>query len=93
MWFLFGVVRTEVVNRTRGKISGLMKQVLYMMFPQTGTSFSTGLLLSHGAESKIVQATFSGFIADEKALKEVFGTKGASGKKTVPNLHECGAIR
>ena len=84
MWFLFTVLRTDIGNQIAGKLSGFMKKIMYVFPQQHGHSFQRGVLMSHGQSSKVVSASFSGFIGDEKALKEVIGIKGASGKKPCP---------
>ena len=84
MWFLFCVLRTQVATEIAGKLSGLIKRILYVFFPRIGHSLHRGVLVGHGQDSKVVSAIFRGFIGDEKALKEILGIKGASGKKPCP---------
>ena len=84
MWLLFTTIRTKVVELLPGGISGLMRKVMHQFFPMTGPSFSRGILMSNAGESFVLSANFAGFIADEKALKEILGLKGASGKNHAP---------
>ena len=86
MWLLFSIVRSSIVSEIPGKVSGLMRKVLRAFLPETGPSLSKGILVSCSSNnsSRVVRANFSGFIADEKALKEILGIKGASGPKPCP---------
>ena len=83
-WFLFIIVRSTIVLEIPGKVSGLMRKVLRIFSPPTGVSFQRGVLLKHGERSFLFTAVMSGFIADEKALKEILAIKGASGTKPCP---------
>ena len=57
-----------------------MKHILQTFFPATGDSVQVGIVLHmNHTVSTYFKATFGGFLADEKALKEVFDCKGASG--------------
>lgn len=86
LWCVFTVVRTTIVNRMPGKLSGLMKRVLFAFFPKhnRAPSLARGILVCHGGRSAVVSARFSGFVGDEKALKEIVGLKGAGGTKCCP---------
>lgn len=84
MWFIFCTVRTTLVDKIPGKVSGFMRRILKTFFRERGNSFDRGFVVHHGDQSVVLTATFSGFVADEKALKEVYGFKGASGSKPCP---------
>ena len=81
MWFLFSVVRTKIMCTLPGSVSGYMRNVLKIFFGNGAFNFQRGVILSHGDRSVLMRGCFSGFIADEKALKEIFSLKGASGSK------------
>ena len=81
VWLLFGVVRTTLVEELPAGESQLMKAVMNVFFSKTGHSFTNGCLIHHGQDSVLVRAVFKGFLADEKAHKEIWASKGASGTK------------
>ena len=78
-WFCFALIRSKVVHRLEGGVSELMKIILTIFFPAQGDSFRKGCCLSHGSESFMFTASLAGFLADEKALKEIFSIKGQAG--------------
>ena len=84
MWFVFCAVRSSLVLELPGKVSGFMRRILNIFFKENGASMDRGVVVHHNGSSTLVTATFSGFIADEKALKEVYNIKGASGSKPCP---------
>lgn len=81
MWFLFTVVRSSVVSSSTGGVSALMKHTLHTFFPSDGTGLQRGVAIVNDNRHHLVRARFGGFVADEKALKETFSLKGASGSK------------
>ena len=83
-WFVFGLLRSSVVAKLPGAISAVMKKVLQVFFPAEGNSFATGFSIPARGTTWVATAEFWGFLADEKALKEVLGVKGASGSKPCP---------
>ena len=80
-WPIFGVIRTSIVtDEFPGSVSELAKLVLKRFFPSVGPSFEHGFIVnSSDGRSISVMATFGGWLADEKALKEINDCKGASG--------------
>ena len=71
-WFFFGVIRSRIVKQLPGKISQLMKLVMYVFFKGADT-IQRGILLRSGdGRSMLVRARFGGYLADEKGLKEIF---------------------
>jgi len=80
-WLLFGAVRTSIVNRLPGGVSGLMRQVMNVFFSRAGHSFARGTSIVHRDSNVVLRAKFGGFLADEKAHKEILGVKGAAGTK------------
>ena len=84
-WFVFSTIRSTVVNRLPGGVSGLMRHVLLRFFGDPGVpNFREGILLENGDRHFLLRASFVGFLSDEKALKEIFALKGASGTKFCP---------
>ena len=81
-WPCFGVLRSTIAESLDGKMSEFMKIVLHVFFPAEGPSLHRGLSIRIGPErTVIVTGKFGGFLADEKAHKEVSCTMGASGIK------------
>jgi hypothetical protein len=78
-WFCFALLRSMNAHRLKGDISELMAQVLLLFFPEVGPSFARGITVSNGDVALTFTATFAGFLADEKGLKEVFAIKGQAG--------------
>ena len=83
-WFLMTVVRSSIVSQWPGQVSGFIKDIMKIMFCNVAPRFSTGVALVNNGRSILLRATFSGFLCDEKALKEIFALKGASGSKPCP---------
>lgn len=83
-WFLASVVRSTIVETIPCKVSALMGALLKLFFNPSGTSWATGVLLTNGNSSALLTAEFKGFMADEKALKEIFVLKGAAGTRPCP---------
>lgn len=80
-WFSLGVLRSSIVSQLPGRTSGLMRRIVKMFFGEQGTSFANGVAYCSNGQRVILRAAFAGFLSDEKAHKEVFGVKGASGTK------------
>ena len=82
-WFVFGCVRTSLLESLRGGISELMKLVLRVFFHPTGSNFATtgGLIQRTPSESVVFKAKLAGLLGDEKGMKEVFCTKGHGGMR------------
>jgi hypothetical protein len=78
-WPIFGVLRTSIATALPGGISQLMANVLRTFFPSDAHSMSAGIIISHDGRSINCRADFGGYLADEKALKEINDCKGASG--------------
>jgi hypothetical protein len=70
-----------------GGVARLMKMILNVFWPPTGDSFMTGVTIHVRKTPIIVTGIFAGFLADEKAHKELTGTKGASGSKICITCH------
>ena len=68
-WMLFGCLRSSVLASLPGGTSNLMRRVLKVFFsPSGGPNIETGLVLH---PSTFMQATFAGFLGDEKGLKDM----------------------
>jgi hypothetical protein len=80
-WFLATAVRSTIVAKMPATVSGLMRALLNMFFAPQGTSWSRGIVVMCGNDAALLTAKFSGFLGDEKALKEILSLKGASGTR------------
>ena len=82
-WLVYSTVRTTILERLPGRNTAWMKLALREFFaPAAGRpSFRSGIVVSSRDRAFMVRCKFAGFIADEKALKEFMGLKGASGSK------------
>ena len=80
-WPVFGTIRSSLVKLLPGGVPQLMKNILYVFWPIEGNSFANGITIHVNKIPIIVHGIFAGFLADEKAHKEITGTKGASGSK------------
>ena len=74
-------MRSNVVSGMPGGVSGLMRRVLNVFYSSSGNNFSRGVSIVHRSSCVVLTATFAGFIADEKAHKEIMAVKGAAGTK------------
>lgn len=84
-WLTFGVLRSSVLAKVPGGLSALAKKVMHMFYSAVGPNLADGLnLVNPVGESFLVQLHFGGFLGDEKSLKDLWGTKGASGSKPCP---------
>ena len=81
-WPCFGVLRSSVAAMLDGNMASLMKIILHVCFPATGHSLERGVTIRTSPDDMVVvTAKFRGFLADEKAHKEVTLSMGASGIK------------
>jgi hypothetical protein len=80
-WFFFCGIRSSIVSRLAGGVSELACRILEFFFLRPAQNFSIGCLIHAGESCVLCQAQFEGFLADEKAHKELFAIKGASGMK------------
>jgi hypothetical protein len=83
-WFVFALVREKWAKKLPGGMSELCKLVLLVFFGESGDSFLSGLTILSGSEAIVVSAVLCGFLADEKALKELFAIKGQAGNVLCP---------
>ena len=80
-WPCFGTIRSSLVKKLPGGIAHLMRLVLLQFFPEEGHSFTRGLTIYVRNTPLVVTGEFGGFLADEKAHKELSSLTGASGTK------------
>ena len=80
-WLTFGTIRATLADALDGGLAQLMNIVIKTCFPHEGHSFRRGVLVVRNAAQVLVRSVFSGFLADEKALKLIHDYKGASGTK------------
>ena len=85
-WMVHSTVRTTVVESLPGQHSGWMKMAVRQFFepPPGQPNFRHGVLIDYRGRSCLIKCILGGFLADEKALKEIFSLKGASGSKPCP---------
>ena len=71
-WLTFGCIRSKIVATLPGGSSALMQHVLHQFFGEEGSpSFSSGVTIANGGGGAVLlQATFGGFLGDEKGLKD-----------------------
>lgn len=83
-WFEVMVVRTRLVEELPGGMSHLLRLLLNNLFfnQSNGSNLETGVHLQDGLP--LLFAKFACFVADEKAIKEVWCNKGASGFRCCP---------
>ena len=79
-WFLFGVMRSTIASQIPGGPSGLVARILHTFFTSPN-NFATGAIIGSHASARVCRAVFGGFLCDEKAHKEIWCVKGASGTK------------
>ena len=79
------MVRSALVPELAAGVSELMRRVLNVFFSEKGHSFERGCILDCWGAKFVLRANFAGFLADEKAHKEILETKGASGTKPCIN--------
>lgn len=83
-WPTFSVIRSTTVSKLAGGMGSLIKYVLHTFFPEDGHSLERGVTIMLSGTAFIVRGVFGGFLADEKAHKEVGSQKGASGFRPCP---------
>lgn len=76
-WFVLSVVRSGIVTEMGG-MSVLLRHLLEAAFVGN-INFRHGVSLHRGGRTFILFATIKIFVADERALKETWDVKGASG--------------
>ena len=84
-WLSFGYIRTVMLEKLTGGMSYLTWRVLDVFFSHSSFSFSLGCRCVVQGRSIHIRAAFAGFLGDEKGLKELANTKGASGSKPCPH--------
>ena len=83
-WFEVVAVRTTLIEELPSGMSHLYKLILSRLFfnREQGSDMSVGVFLRDGWP--MIFAKFACFVADEKAIKEVWCNKGASGYRFCP---------
>ena len=88
-WPVFGTLRSTIADKVPGGVAGLMTKVLAVFFAAAGPSFANGVHICKGPTTRLITAVFGGFLMDEKAHNQVFGSKGASGTKCCMTCKNC----
>ena len=80
-WLALGSLRTKIIHNIKGGVTSLVKSIMKLFFIDGYANLQTGFSYeAHGA-SRVCQASFGGFLADEKGLKEFMDIKGQAGVK------------
>ena len=97
-WLALGALRTSIIHRIDGGVSHLITIIMKTLFVDGPVNFADGFSFMNRGVSVLCTATFVGFIADEKGLKEFLNIKGQAGHKPCPNcknvvnfIHKRGA--
>lgn len=81
-WFTAMCLRSSVLEQVPGHTSGLLRTLLGVWYATSGDNLADpGVAAPCGPEFFAFRAEFAGFLGDEKALKEIWHVKGASGTK------------
>ena len=89
-WPTFGTIRSTIVKKLPGGVAGLMTRILGTFFPLEGNSMMRGVAITlHDGTTRLVTATFGGFLCDEKAHNELSDTNGASGGGALTREYAC----
>ena len=80
-WFTLLVIRTSLVRKVQGGMSAIWRQVFKVFFGSTWNFDSIGVRCMSSTSEFVFKARFGCILADEKALKEAWSVKGASGTK------------
>ena len=81
-WFVLTTILSAEVQKLDGGISALFKQLMNVIWSVSTWNFRTmGVRIACPSGEFLLRASFACFLGDEKALKEVWSVKGASGTK------------
>jgi hypothetical protein len=80
-WFLFGSIRSTLLAKLPGGVSEMVKRLLKVVLIDGIANSTQGFFVVVQNRKRLLRASFSGFLADEKGLKEILDIKGASGTK------------
>jgi hypothetical protein len=78
LWFVLGIVRSNIVNRIAGGMSALMRMLLLTFFDQEANIYY-GVPVQTRSSVHMLCAKIGCVIGDHDALKQTFQNKGASG--------------
>lgn len=80
-WFFFAAFPAKLVDKLDGGYSCLMAKMLTVLFETEPLNFERGFPCTSSTGTFLCQAPFRLLLADEKALKELWGLRGAAGTK------------
>ena len=82
-WFVFSTIRRTTMDDDIGGPSVFMRIALQEFWNSDvgRPDFERGVMVDCRRGACLIRASFAGFLADEKALKEFMGLKGAGGSK------------
>ena len=78
-WFVFATVLSKDVIAMPGGVSGLLRKMMHVFWSTSGWNFHTVGIRLPG--EFLLRGSFMCMLGDEKAIKEMWGLKGASGTK------------
>ena len=78
-WPILGVLRSTFLDSYPGGISGFFAKILRIMFMDENSFAQSVIITRREGPQLLLRGEYHGTIADEKALKEIHGYKGASG--------------
>ncbi len=79
VWFFLTTVRSTIVEKVRGKVSGFTRALLPVFWGASGTSFGTGVVHANGNDTSIMTANFDGFLVMKKPSNKYTAAKGHPG--------------
>ena len=82
-WFCFGALRTAVIENVRGGAGQLAAVIMRTCFLDGTSNFTNGFNIHDpNGGFRTLAADFTGWLSDEKALKEFFDIKGQAEVKS-----------
>ena len=80
-WLLGGVLRSAIVAKVPGGLSGVWRQMMLAWFGQLHNFATTGCSIVVGGVELIIYAVLKCVLSDESALKHLWNCKGSAGIK------------
>ena len=80
-WLCLGSLRTSMIGNIKGGVGALVARLLKLLFVDGCANFRKGFMFIHDGQPEMCTASFKGFLADEKGLKEFYDIKGQGGTK------------
>ena len=80
-WFLGGILRTSIVSKVPGGLSGVWRQLMRAWFGALHNFATTGCSIVRGGGEIIIYAVLHCVLSDESAIKHLWNCKGSAGIK------------